>query len=191
MFFKVVNVNDFSDDEISFAYSQLPISQKIYIDKKTSLNFKQSIVARIIINDLLKSHFEVNDGYNLSLDNKNRTHYNNDEFYISISHSGFYVACAVSEKKIGIDIQVYKNISDELINKVCTDEEVKFIKSTDRKRFFDVWTAKEAFTKYSGKFLYDIFKISFVNCNKICLTGKEKFKILQFNTEDYALTIVE
>ena len=74
---------------------------------------------------------------------------------------------------------------------MCTDEEVKFIKSTDRKRFFDVWTAKEAFAKYSGKFLYDIFKIPFVNCNKICLTGKEKFKILQFNTEDYALTIVE
>ncbi len=191
MFYKVACVKDFSVDEINAFFSKLSSSQRNYIGQKTGLKFKQSVVARILVSDLLSEHFGVLDGYNLSLDEKNRTHYNNDEFYLSISHSDDFIACAVSDKKVGIDIQVYKKVSDSLIKKVCTEEEIADINSTDNKQFINLWTVKEAYAKHSGKPLYEVFKTTFGTSGNYHLLNKGSPEIFNYSTKEYALTIIE
>ena len=81
----------------------------------------------------------------------------------NISHCDRWVACIVSDKPIGIDLEQICPVPDRLVRYVCTEQEYAFVIGknttqsvdilTDRgalERFFQVWTAKEAFAKYTG-----------------------------------------
>lgn len=72
--------------------------------------------------------------------------------YFSISHSGAYVACAVCDRPIGIDIQVVGAYRSTVAKRVCTPEELKQIEaSTDLvAEFTKLWTQKEAYLKLLG-----------------------------------------
>ena len=72
----------------------------------------------------------------------------------SLSHSGFFVACAVSSREIGADIEALRPIRPALAKRVCTPEELRYISAGgefDSARFLAVWTAKEAYCKYTGE----------------------------------------
>ena len=84
--------------------------------------------------------------------------------HFNISHSGPYVACAVSDKPVGVDVEQIRPVEFCVIQRVCTEEEQKsifgympksgeFTTVTDRRaltRFFEIWTAKEAEVKRTG-----------------------------------------
>ena len=76
------------------------------------------------------------------------------DMHISISHSGEYAVCAVSEKPVGIDIEKIRTVSDKLIDRVCTEREREYVISDER--FFEVWTAKEAYFKKIGTGITDL-----------------------------------
>ena len=72
--------------------------------------------------------------------------------FVSISHSKDGVACVLSEEPVGIDIEKIRPIKKELIEYVCTDKEKEYIggavkTSLAEQRFYEVWTAKEAYFK--------------------------------------------
>ena len=83
----------------------------------------------------------------------------------NISHSGDMVVCAVDDKPIGIDIEQIRPIDLTVAKRICTDKELLYIfghtptgndftYTTDAKiltRFFELWTAKEAYGKCQGK----------------------------------------
>ena len=82
----------------------------------------------------------------------------------NISHSGDMVVCAVDNKPIGIDIEQIRPIDLSVAKRICTEEELlylfghvpteqDFTYTTDTKiltRFFELWTAKEAYGKCVG-----------------------------------------
>ena len=86
----------------------------------------------------------------------------------NISHSGDMVVCAVDDKPIGIDIEQIRSIDLIVAKRICTYEELlyifghtpteqDFIYTTDTEiltRFFELWTAKEAYYKHFGIGLY-------------------------------------
>ena len=67
----------------------------------------------------------------------------------NISHSGDYVAVAVSDEVVGVDIEC-KNDNDFKVTKRCFEAEAIEYISGDQSRFRDVWTVKEAFLKCKG-----------------------------------------
>jgi len=83
----------------------------------------------------------------------------------NISHSGNMVVCAVDDKPIGIDIEQIRPIDLTVAKRICTDKELLYIfghtpteqdftYTTDTEtltRFFELWTAKEAYGKLIGK----------------------------------------
>jgi len=87
------------------------------------------------------------------------------EYHFSITHSDDLVAVAVHEGPVGIDTEHIREVSPRLAKKYCCDEENFYIfgheaKDTDfenmastdiRMRFFEVWTAKEAYVKCLGE----------------------------------------
>ena len=95
----------------------------------------------------------------------------------NISHSGDMVVCAVDDKPIGIDIEQICPIDLSVAKRICTDEELlylfgrtpteqDFTYTTDTEtltRFFELWTAKEAYGKYQGNGIESIR----VDANKI------------------------
>ena len=76
------------------------------------------------------------------------------ELCFSVSHSGPYVVCAVAEKPIGVDIEPLRRISPKMMRRSCTEEELGYIRIGDSgadRRFLEVWTAKEALFKLTGR----------------------------------------
>ena len=96
----------------------------------------------------------------------------------NISHSGDMVVCAVDDKPVGIDIEQIRPIDLTVAKRICTDEELlylfchnpteqDFTYTTDKEiltRFFELWTAKEAYGKCIGEGVKSISTYP-SNCN--------------------------
>ena len=81
----------------------------------------------------------------------------------NISHSGDLVVCAVDSESVGIDIEKICPIPTKLVYRVCSEQECRYVFGdappdaqnmlTDQlalERFYQIWTAKEAYSKYTG-----------------------------------------
>jgi 4'-phosphopantetheinyl transferase len=82
---------------------------------------------------------------------------------ISISHTGFWVGCLLSDKEIpaGLDIEdltidrPYKQLSEYAFS----EEENQFVSETGQLGFYQLWTAKEAIAKCNGEGLSYAIKL--------------------------------
>lgn len=111
----------------------------------------------------------------------------------SVSHSDEMVVCAVSSKPIGIDIEKIRPIDLKIARRVCSSDELEFIfgyppseqdfvftiDPERLKRFFELWTAKEAFVKFKGTGIKDI-RINF-----------DKTFIKRFYFDDYVVSVYD
>lgn len=83
--------------------------------------------------------------------------------HYNISHSGNLVVCAVDKRPVGIDVEQIREIDLSVAKRICTENECKYIRADGEfeylfgsssqdvyKRFFEVWTMKEAYVKYVG-----------------------------------------
>ena len=69
----------------------------------------------------------------------------------SISHSGDYIAIALDKvSPVGVDIEGRREVSDLLIERVCSKQEINLIHAGNPDLFFEIWTKKEALTKCTG-----------------------------------------
>ena len=183
LFKKTTDVTEF---EYASAYNQLSVSRKAHIDRmKSEKDKKSSLLASILISELQKTQkIEAT----LQRDQNGRPYLKGSDFYISISHSMDGVICVIHNKNIGIDIEKVRPIKTELINYVCTQEEKDYVFGKDDgtldfienknilKRFFGIWTAKEAYFKKTEDKNY-------LKINTLALE-KESFEI-----EDFIVTI--
>lgn len=71
------------------------------------------------------------------------------DWAFNVSHSGGFAACAVHRGTVGIDLEALRPVSRRLMQRVCTAEELAWIRG-DSARFLQVWTVKEAYLKYLG-----------------------------------------
>lgn len=103
--------------------------------------------------------------------------------FFNISHSGDFVACAVHDQPIGIDIQIIKNINYGRIAKRAytkIEQELLFSVPVDSRlnQFYKIWTQKESYLKYLG--------IGFTDRN---VAVSDKVQINTYQTECYFLSI--
>lgn len=79
------------------------------------------------------------------------------QFHFNISHSRNAIAVAIAEKSVGIDIEKIKETDLNIAIRFFSTKEQAFIfdktsKLIDRqRRFYEVWTKKEAYLKQIGK----------------------------------------
>lgn len=116
----------------------------------------------------------------------------------NVSHCSRWVACVVSDKPVGIDLEEISPIPTRLVRYVCTDQEYAFVLGgneaqvvdtlTNRgavERFFRVWTAKEAFVKYSGKGLaWNVKQIPWKASTTHCVILDECVLSICYDSED-------
>jgi len=78
---------------------------------------------------------------------------NNHKIYFNISHSGHYIACAISDKEVGIDIEIIRTVDLKIAENFFAPDEAAYImtNTNNKHRFYEVWTKKEARIKLEGK----------------------------------------
>jgi len=78
------------------------------------------------------------------------------ECHFSVSHSGGVFVCALSDSPVGVDIQEYKRRPDEeercckIAARFFHFDEIDALDADTVSAFYNIWTAKEAYVKYTG-----------------------------------------
>ena len=80
--------------------------------------------------------------------------------FISVSHSGGTFALAVSGVEVGLDIQYARDINQKRISaRFFSPEEAESVAADDTgDRFFELWTRKEAYSKFTGDGIAQVVK---------------------------------
>ena len=72
--------------------------------------------------------------------------------YVSISHSGAYAVCALDDRPVGVDVEAIRDADAKFVRRVCTKSELRYLAGGDTaRRFWELWTAKEALFKLTGR----------------------------------------
>ncbi len=190
MKWRIGNIDSFDDYQYETAYKNLSNSEKEHIDSLLRRkDKKRSLLARILLKNLLA---EENIPYvSIELAENKKPFLSGSNYFISLSHSGNFAVCAVSERAVGIDIEQIKPVKTALVKRVCTKEEEDYIFEkvhpkediiTDPdtlERFFRVWTAKEAYFKKKNEKTFAPKEINTLPLKKHC----EK-------TDNFIITII-
>lgn len=93
-------------------------------------------------------------GAPLRWDENGKPYVEGQPFYVSVSHSGPYVVCAVGQHVLGVDVEVIRGAEEKFMRRACSEAEMAYIRYGDAgcfQRFWECWTAKEALFKLTGK----------------------------------------
>lgn len=121
---------------------------------------------------------------------------NGREVFVSLSHSKGFSAAAIDKSCLGIDIEVKRKINPDFIKRVLTYEEYDFVRKNvgmlaidgESTRFLMLWSAKEAYLKYTGEGLSG-FKSADVL--PLLLYGEKNGLLLKvINNDEYICSVV-
>ena len=185
---------DVNNLNLQIAYGLLPEKRKQKVDNfRFEKDKKLSAGAYLLLNKLLKEENIVNPIFKTEEYGKSYiSNYNN--IYFNLSHSGRMVACAISDKEIGVDIEYNDPEIDLDIAKhyFYNSEYRNIIKSkTPSDEFYKYWVLKESYMKYTGLgFNLELDSFEIIIDNEIKLKNdKNNLKFSLFNVEDYKLGI--
>lgn len=146
MEWRFCNINDLSEEEYTAAYNSLSPSKKEHIDRqKATADKKRSLAAEILIKNYLCNDLNMENPI-IKRAESGYPYIFNSKLHLSIAHSKEYVVFCIDDKPIGIDIEEINPITARLVERVCTKEEAEYV-ADNAERFFEIWTAKEAYFK--------------------------------------------
>lgn len=129
---------------------------KIRLEKVQKLkdeNAKRlSVAAYLLLKKVLRKHFIKIDKYEFNYLDNGKPVLVNSPIQFSLSHSGNYVAVAISDNSVGVDIQEMREIDLDSRRFVFSEEDEKFFQESEDKMdaFYSLWTIKEAVYKFDG-----------------------------------------
>lgn len=185
-------LSDFSIEEYEKTYAVLNEEERKRVDRyKRDDDKKRSLLAHILLKKLMKDEFS--DQCELLYKENGCPYFKDKNLFVSLSHSGEVAFCGVSKNPVGVDVEQMREVGLSLIKRVCVDEEKAYVLSdvsineaekisdpTALKRFFEIWTAKEAYFKMKGSGITDLKSVNTLEIEK------ESFAM-----DSYVFTITE
>lgn len=167
-----VDIREISQAEYENGLSIMSEKNKTRVENfKISHDKKRTIAGEMLARKAIAEWSSVNEADIVFLKGEHGKPYVKDlDVHFNISHSENLVVCAVADKPVGIDIERIRPINLSVAKRICTEKELEYLfgflpsktdfkKTDDRQtllRFFELWTAKEAFAKCQGKGLKNI-----------------------------------
>lgn len=148
---------DFLDEEQVFQKKLQQVSEgrrEKVLSYKIREDQKRSLAAGLLLEQILNERGYSGD---IVATEKNGKLYlpGVDNFFFSLSHSGEYAACVVSDVPVGVDIQQKRETRANIARRFFQCEEAERIeRETQEKQaelFFRYWTGKESYLKLKGQ----------------------------------------
>ena len=194
MIIRFFNINDADPETLSKWYAQMSTDRKESVDSlKISSKKALRIAADALARETISEFCGISPGEIIfGIGEKGKPFVKNLPVHFSISHSGDYAVCAVSEKEIGIDIEKMRNIHPRAAERFCSKSEISYANSS-QKAFFEVWTLKEAYFKCIGTGLdSEIKNVTFetIGNNVICSEKGCEFSFKEIDS-NYICSVCE
>lgn len=193
MKFRVLNIKNLSEAEFDIAFEQMSGERKSKCLKfKFTDDRRRMAFGEKLLRELICETYDIGEGDVLIKNlpsGKPVAEIKGKEAFVSITHSGDFVACALSDTPVGIDLEVKREYKPT-VYKALNEAEREFIaKSKDEtSAFYKIWTAKEAYVKLSGVGLAGFSKADILPLVK---NGKWDGLILKANHNDeYFCTVI-
>ena len=150
----------FLEEEAVFQKKLKSVSEKRrqkVLSYKTRADQMRSLAAGILLEQILEDH-----GYSkeqVATEENGKLYLPGvNNFYFSLSHSGEYAACVVSDVPVGVDIQQKRKTRANIAKRFFQWEEAKKIESRQGEEqtdlFFRYWTGKESYLKLTGQGIF-------------------------------------
>ena len=140
-------------ESVDFFLSSLNLNEKeqaLFNNMKHDLRRSHWLSYRLLIREILENpHLETEIHY----DNNGKPFFTSLKNHLSISHSGIFSSCILSQtKKVGIDIEKISSKILKIEHKFLSEEEIKTTEGINKIEFLTIlWGAKEALFKSYGK----------------------------------------
>ena len=120
---------------------------------KSAQKRKQSIGAELLLMQAVKQTMpNVCLPFSIICGEKGKPEFDDIPLYFSLSHSGNYAACALSDMAIGLDIEFRPEYNKKIAQRYFLQHEQDWLKGAENKNsvFAKIWTAKESALKIMG-----------------------------------------
>ncbi|NLT08486.1 MAG: 4'-phosphopantetheinyl transferase superfamily protein [Ruminococcus sp.] len=150
----IMDVSILDDDELfRISYEKMPERRKNKIDRfRFAKDKKLSLGAGILLRKALMCEGISEEVFTFNKNEKPFIPGRNDIFF-NLSHSGTMAVCAVSDRCVGVDIEIEQHFEDSFIRSIFLPHEAEYIISQDEqsnKTATVMWTVKESIMKFFG-----------------------------------------
>lgn len=192
MKFEILNIKDLTEGDFAAAFESMSSERKArclrfnFAEDRRRMAFGEMLLRKLISKEFNSENILIK---NLP-SGKPVAFADNKEIYVSISHSGDFVAAALCDNEVGIDLEVTREVKPDFIKKVLSADELEFVNESNDKTmaFLKVWTAKEAYLKLTGEGLSGLKS---ANVLPLIKDGEKDGLVLQeHHTPDFACTII-
>ena len=188
--FMILDLTDFSETEYAFCLSLMTEQRKRAVNR---FHFpddrKRTVAGELLAKRMLSDRCGIEiEKIVFDRSEKGKPFAVGLSAAFSVSHSGALVLCAVSSRPVGADIEKHRSVNDRLIRYACAQGEWEYVTaagiSDDEKqrRFFRVWTGKEAYYKYTGTGITSMHGVDIFN-------PALQSRITYFQRGDYAVSL--
>ena len=156
--YQIMNIADVSDEEMEGCRRMMSESKRQRVERmRFEVDRRRTVAGELLARRMIASRCGVAPSDIIfRLAEKGKPYAEGLPVEFSLSHSGELVLCAMSDRPVGADVEKIHEVRDRLISYVCTDEERCFVTADGvsceekMRRFYRVWTGKEAYYKYLG-----------------------------------------
>lgn len=171
---------DFSRESLDQALLQMSPSRRAHILRmRHEKDRDRSVAAQLLLSQLM-AQLDLPPAV-IHRAGNGQPYLENSQLYISLSHSGDMVACALDTVPVGIDIEKIRPMDLRLCRRYFTSEEQAFVLQDMAipedpvcydpavlSRFFEVWTGKEAYFKRLGTGITDLRSVNILPLQRQC-----------------------
>lgn len=154
------NLTEYSEQLYEQHLNSLPEWRRTYaLRYKQHEDRKRSVLAFVLLREALKKEFGI-QAEEFVYNGFGKPFLKGTDISFSLSHCKSAVACAVSRGEIGIDVETVRDFDEKVATRFLNEAKRPLLNSVpaDKELFFELWTKKEAISKFEGKGLSLLLK---------------------------------
>lgn len=160
------NIRDLCDAEYTKWYSLMSEDKRYRVDRfRFADDKKRTVAGEMLARQAIAEWCSVDpESIIFAMGEYGKPYVVDLDVEFNISHSGELVVCVVDDNPVGIDIEQIRRIDLSIAKRIYTEEELRYLfghtpteedfvyitDATVLNRFFELWTAKEAYGKCIG-----------------------------------------